>query len=73
MNSNMQSGEAHSKLPEKKAYMIPVHEAFHSYDYKNCTYIVHSLFSGWDSIVPKLQELMVDKMIDEMETEEMSL
>ena len=57
---------------EKQAYMIPVHEAFHSYDYKNCTYIVRSVFCGWDSIVPKLQELMVDKMLDEMDTEEAS-
>ena len=73
MNSNMQSGVAGSEPLEKKAYMIPVHEAFHSYDYKNCTYIVHSVFSGWDSIVPKLQELMADKMIDTIEIEGNSL
>lgn len=52
---------------EKQAYMIPVHEAFNSYDYKNCTFTVHALFCGWESIVPRLQELMVDKVIGEME------
>lgn len=55
---------------EKQAYMIPVHEAFSSYEHKNCTFVVHSLFCGWESIVPKLQELMVDRLIEDGETEE---
>lgn len=55
---------------EKHAYMLPVHESFHTHQHKNCTFLVRSLFFGCDTIIPKLQELMVDRLIDEIDTEE---
>ncbi len=57
---------------KKQAYMIPIHEAFFSYERKNCTFTVHSHFCGWDSIIPKLQELMEDELFEEGSEDEIS-
>lgn len=57
---------------EKDVYMIPITETFTSYEHKNCTYVVHGLFCGWESIIPRLQELMVDRLIEDEQPENLS-
>jgi hypothetical protein len=50
---------------QKKRAFIPIHGAATRQKYDGVEFFVNSHFCGWESIITRLQELMIDDLSDQ--------